>query len=62
MLEISDISDVEISSYKIYYSFTHDFCYELFEEEKFIYISYIRIYINSYDLFSLIILMHDIYF
>lgn len=38
MLEISNISDVEISSYKIYYSFTHDFCYELFEEEKFIYI------------------------
>lgn len=61
MLEISNISDVEISSYKIYYSFTHDSCYELFEEEKLIHISYIRIYIYSYDL-SLIIFMHDIYF
>lgn len=61
MLEISNTSDVETSSYKIYYSFTHDFCYELFEEEKLIYISYIRIYIYSYDL-SLIIFMHDIYF
>lgn len=62
MLEISNISDIEISSYKIYYSFTHDFCYELFEEEKLIYISYIRIYIYSRLSFvSRIILMHDIY-